>query len=107
MGQLRLYSPGMNELFFADLSDEFAWLSDLYADGMTCPLWVKKQTFRSAIVMSALPPKTDMCGATRDVRYGPIADFRYRDAPFCETRATSSSVRERNRLSSGLVFDLL
>src|SRR5262245_37705314 len=26
--------------------------------------------------MSALPPKADMCGATRDVRYGPIADIR-------------------------------
>jgi hypothetical protein len=25
--------------------------------------------------MSALPPKADMCGATRDVRYGPIADI--------------------------------
>jgi hypothetical protein len=24
--------------------------------------------------ISALPPKADMCGATRDVRYGPIAD---------------------------------
>ena len=24
--------------------------------------------------MSALPPKADMCGATRDVRFGPIAD---------------------------------
>jgi hypothetical protein len=25
--------------------------------------------------MFALPPKADMCGATRDVRYGPIADI--------------------------------
>src|SRR5215471_4021815 len=25
--------------------------------------------------MSALPPKADMCDATRDVRYGPIADI--------------------------------
>jgi hypothetical protein len=24
--------------------------------------------------MSALPPKADMCGATSDVRFGPIAD---------------------------------
>jgi hypothetical protein len=24
---------------------------------------------------SALPPKADMCGATRDVRFGPIADI--------------------------------
>jgi hypothetical protein len=27
------------------------------------------------MVMSALPPKGDMCGATRDVRFGPIADI--------------------------------
>src|SRR5262245_4108177 len=26
--------------------------------------------------MSAIPPKADMCGATRDVRFGPIADMR-------------------------------
>src|SRR5215831_7140117 len=25
--------------------------------------------------MCALPPKADMCGATRDVRFGPIADI--------------------------------
>jgi hypothetical protein len=25
--------------------------------------------------MSALPPKADMCGATMDVRFGPIADM--------------------------------
>ena len=28
----------------------------------------QKRTFRSAITMSALPPKADICGATRDVR---------------------------------------
>jgi hypothetical protein len=27
-----------------------------------------------------LPPKADMCGATRDVRFGPIADIRSRCA---------------------------
>src|SRR5262249_20499005 len=27
------------------------------------------------LAMSALPPKADMCGATRDVRYGPKADI--------------------------------
>jgi hypothetical protein len=26
-------------------------------------------------VMSALPPKADVCGANRHVRYGPIADI--------------------------------
>jgi hypothetical protein len=28
-----------------------------------------------AVTVSALPPKADMCGATRDVRFGPIADI--------------------------------
>jgi hypothetical protein len=34
--------------------------------------------------MSALPPKADMCGATRHVCFGPIADInmrRVRPAP--------------------------
>src|SRR5262245_41704284 len=34
-----------------------------------------KRTFRSAIGMSALPPKADMCGAKGNVRYGPKADI--------------------------------
>jgi hypothetical protein len=29
----------------------------------------------SILVMSALPPKADMCGATWDVCFGPIADI--------------------------------
>jgi hypothetical protein len=37
----------------------------------------QKQTFAPQKVMSALPPKADMCGAARDVRYGPIADMRH------------------------------
>jgi hypothetical protein len=35
----------------------------------------QKQTFRTAIAMSALPPKADMCGAPVHVRYGPKADI--------------------------------
>src|SRR5262249_5222299 len=35
-----------------------------------------KRTFRSAIVMSALPPKAGICGAKRNVRYGPEANMR-------------------------------
>src|SRR5215471_17815500 len=36
----------------------------------------QKQTFRNAIdMMSALPPKADMCSATRDVCFGPKADI--------------------------------
>jgi hypothetical protein len=38
-------------------------------------LWGQKQTFRSAIVMSALPPKADMCSALAYVCFGPIADI--------------------------------
>jgi hypothetical protein len=34
-----------------------------------------KQTFRTAIAMSALPLKADMCSARAHVRYGPIADM--------------------------------
>jgi len=28
------------------------------------------------MAMSALPPKADMCGATTDIRQGPIADIQ-------------------------------
>ena len=35
----------------------------------------QKQTFAVQNVMSALHPKADMCGATRDVRFVPIADI--------------------------------
>jgi hypothetical protein len=28
------------------------------------------------LFVSALPPKADICGATSDVRFGPIADIR-------------------------------
>ena len=35
----------------------------------------QKQTCAPQKVMSALPPKEDMCGATRDVHFGPIADI--------------------------------
>src|SRR5262245_38083166 len=59
-----------------------------------CPLWVRSRHMRCKkkqvrfssdsdresgfpqTVMSALPPKADMCAATRDVRYGPVADIR-------------------------------
>ena len=35
----------------------------------------QKQTCAAQKVMSALPPKADMCGATTDVRFVPIADM--------------------------------
>jgi hypothetical protein len=34
-----------------------------------------KQTFCGTLAMSALPPEADMCGATRYVRFVPIADI--------------------------------
>ena len=34
-----------------------------------------KQTFAMQNPMSALHPKADMCGGTRDVRFVPIADM--------------------------------
>jgi hypothetical protein len=40
----------------------------------------QKQTCASQNVMSALPLKADMCGATTDVRFGPIADLARRKA---------------------------
>jgi hypothetical protein len=35
----------------------------------------QKQTCALQLAMSALPPKADMCGAARDVRFGPKADI--------------------------------
>jgi hypothetical protein len=35
----------------------------------------QKPTCAPQQVMSALPPKADMCGANSDVRYGPKADI--------------------------------
>src|SRR5512133_465862 len=35
--------------------------------------------------MSALAPKADMCGATRDVRFGPIADIAPISSPYFQS----------------------
>ena len=37
----------------------------------------QKQTFALQYVMSALHPKTDMCGAIWDVRFGPKRTFAF------------------------------
>ena len=37
----------------------------------------KKQTFALQQVMSALPPKADICSALAHVRFGPIADIQH------------------------------
>jgi hypothetical protein len=36
---------------------------------------IKRVWGAAVIPMSALPPKADMCAATTDVRYGPLADI--------------------------------
>ena len=38
----------------------------------------QKRTCAAQNAMSALPPKADMCAATRDVRFVPEADIRCR-----------------------------
>jgi hypothetical protein len=55
-------------------------------------------------VMSALPPKADMCSAASDVGYGPKADipFRFKDNKFyfsgSADKASSRTSRTRNNL---------
>jgi len=46
-----------------------------FAPWQDVPL-VHMRTFRAAVIMSALPPKADMCGAITYVRFGPKADKR-------------------------------
>jgi hypothetical protein len=41
-----------------------------------------RESRHAAMVMSALHPKADMCGANHHVCFGPIADIRFRAAPF-------------------------
>jgi hypothetical protein len=57
----------------------------------------QKQTFAVQTIMSALPPIADMCGATRDVRFVPIADIRY----LIEMSALQHHERYRRRGPSG------
>src|SRR5262249_46063738 len=59
----------------------------------------QKQTFRSAIVMSALPPKADMCGAPRDVRFGPKADIAVKLPPILFYRSSGHDQRDVARAS--------
>jgi hypothetical protein len=47
----------------------------------------QKQTYATQQVMSALPPKADMCSALAHVRFGPKADMISRDDP--HTRHTA------------------
>ena len=57
-----------------------------------------KGDFGSAIGMSALPPIADMCGATRDVCFVPIADI----APFSATTKSELARSYRTEITSPL-----
>jgi len=49
-------------------------------------------------VMSALPPKADMCGATRDVRFGPKADIGLTSDEHSNARQDNPDLGELARL---------
>ena len=59
----------------ARMADRSNGISTLKGRGMSA--LGQKRTFAVQYVMSALPPKADMCGALGDVRYVPIADIAY------------------------------
>jgi hypothetical protein len=52
------------------------------------------------LVMSALPPKADMCGATRDVRFGPKADIIGKSTlhPAKDHETTGSRIKDEGGL---------
>ena len=49
--------------------------------------------------MPALPPKADMCGATRDVCFGPIADIRERARPLSHQKSGAMLGRSQREIS--------
>src|SRR5262245_58877549 len=68
------------------------------------------QRFRSAIVMSALHPKADMCSALGHVRFGPIADSCTAAKTWgysITSSARANSVGEISRPSAFAVFRLM
>ena len=64
-----------------------------------CPLWVKSGHCAVQNVMSALPPKADMCGATRYVRFVPIADMGHHGFNRTVARNGGSPLTTRQPLS--------
>ena len=67
----------------------------------------QKRTCAAQKGMSALPPKADMCGATRDVRYVPKADIANL-MRFDPLRAQTVDVKMVSRSSSSfsIIFAL-
>src|SRR5262245_2129715 len=83
--------------------------------GYPCPLWVKsghmrcksyvrftpnsdRESGHRQTVMSALPPRADMCGATRDVRFGPRADIGSTSDELSRARQYNPDLGELARL---------
>ena len=58
-------------------------------------------------VMSALTPKADMCGATRYVRFVPIADIGHYSITSSARASTAGGIVESQRLSRLEVDDKL
>jgi hypothetical protein len=66
-----------------------------------------KQTVRSAIVMSALPPKVDMCSATRYVRFVPTADIWSRDCkPRIFAQPTPNQISQKKIVTIDIPVDM-
>ena len=55
----------------------------------------QKRTFAVRGLMSALPPKADMCGTTRDVRFVPIADIANRSVSWQASLAFTQNLTSR------------
>ena len=74
-----------------------------------------KRTFAPQKAMSALPPIADMCSATRDVRFVPIADIyiaifarsqRHNDPCFCRLKSYQKTFLSKSQVTNLSSLDL-
>src|SRR5262245_64472391 len=65
----------------------------VYQIGAAMSALGQKQTCAVQTDMSALPPKADMCSATRDVRFGPKADIGRRHNPIDFDQKIARAIR--------------
>src|SRR5512132_2508558 len=70
-----------------------------------------KQTCAPQKVMSPLHPKADMCDATSDVRYGPIADIQSRGCASGRNheifaQRTPNQISERKMVSTDMPVEI-
>jgi len=65
----------------------------------------KARLDNAAVEMSALPPKAEMCGATRDVCFGPKADIRPTSNERSNARQGNPDLGELVRRCIDLLFD--